>query len=144
MDRARYFSINPFIQKSIHPLPQTKKPPACLRKPAGTKPNSEERQLTPIAFRRISRRTGRLPWMQKARGDTDLSSVTVAYRLFSRVCTNVRRPLSPREKAFEVEEPAPEIVSLLYSGTHRRDARATKRTAAPPAPVIGHSTARSS
>jgi hypothetical protein len=34
-------SINPKIHQSIH---QKEKPPACLRKPAGTKPNSEERQ----------------------------------------------------------------------------------------------------
>jgi hypothetical protein len=36
-------AINPKIHLSIHPFPK-EKPPACLRRPAGTKPNSEERQ----------------------------------------------------------------------------------------------------
>jgi hypothetical protein len=36
-------SSHPFIKQSNHPI--EKKPAACLRKPPGTKPNSEERQL---------------------------------------------------------------------------------------------------
>jgi len=35
-------ALNPLIHLSIYAI---KKPPACLRRPAGTKPNSEERQL---------------------------------------------------------------------------------------------------
>jgi len=83
-----------------------------LRKPAGTKPNSEERQLTPIAFQRISRRTGRLPWMQKARGDTELLSVTVACILFSRVRTNGGLAINARGKNSPSLEIRLEIVSL--------------------------------
>jgi len=43
---VKRFTDNPsLIHPSNNPLPLRKeKPPACLRKPAGTKPNSEERQ----------------------------------------------------------------------------------------------------